>query len=93
MRTKALPVVLLALSLAIPAAASAQVGVGARIGTTGLGADLGIAIAKQILVAGCAAAQEGQCGQRNEHLDGTELHWCLPNVVSSVASPTTDDQN
>ena len=52
MRTKALPVVLLALSLAIPAAASAQVGVGARIGTTGLGADLGIAISPKIMLRG-----------------------------------------
>ena len=52
MRAKALPVVLLALLLTIPAAASAQVGVGVRAGTTGLGADLAIAVSPNIVLRG-----------------------------------------
>lgn len=52
MRFKTLPVALLALSIALPAAASAQVGVGVRAGTTGLGGDLGIAISPNLMLRG-----------------------------------------
>ena len=52
MRFKLLPVALLALSIALPAAASAQVGVGVRAGTTGLGGDLGIALSPNLVLRG-----------------------------------------
>jgi hypothetical protein len=51
MRAKAMPFVVLAL-LTLPAAASAQLGVGVRAGTTGLGADVGISLSPTIMLRG-----------------------------------------
>ena len=57
MRATAAVTFLLAVLLASPTAGSAQMGVGIRVGTLGLGADLGIALSPNVQVRGGGAIQ------------------------------------
>ena len=57
MRATAATIILLAAQLALPPAASAQVGVGIRAGTLGLGADVAFALSPNVQVRGGGAIQ------------------------------------